>query len=150
MVTFTAGARTPAEKRRDRTAALVRLLLVAIAFLLSVPAAPPGTYGASAARPVAPVAANLPGPSGISAPRTSAVAHDAEEEESVGERIQPRRSGRSVAAPSAPTPHSVPLPSSAPVRTAGGLALTAPLTARHAVPLTRSGELPVQHGVFRC
>ncbi|MFG2225923.1 hypothetical protein [Streptomyces sp. NPDC048644] len=149
MVTFTVGARTPAGKRRDRTAALVRLLLVAIALILSVPAAPPGTYGASAARLVAPVAANLPGPSGTSAPRTSAVARDAEEE-SVGERIQPRRSGRSVAAPSAPTPHSVPLPSSAPVRTAGGLALTASLTARHAVPLARSGELPVRHGVFRC
>ncbi|MFE0629818.1 hypothetical protein ACFW3D_22990 [Streptomyces sp. NPDC058864] len=57
---------------------------------------------------------------------------------------------------------SVPAPASAPRGSAGtdetvpvedaqvSAAVTAPRTARQAVPLSRSGELPVAHGAFRC
>lgn len=57
---------------------------------------------------------------------------------------------------------SVPAPASAPRGATGtdetvpvddaqvSAAVTAPRTARQAVPLSRSGELPVAHGAFRC
>ncbi|UQA93895.1 hypothetical protein [Streptomyces halobius] len=63
---------------------------------------------------------------------------------------RPRHGGRALATVSVPGPLSTPLSTSAPVPEVGGLAVTAPLTGRQAVPLSRSGELPVHHSVFRC
>ncbi|MFE6742135.1 hypothetical protein [Streptomyces tubercidicus] len=120
-----------------------RLLLIVMAVLLALPMGAEGVYGAPAA------AAPITGRTAPPAP-TSSVSDPAENPESGSDRCPPRRDGRSSAAVSAPTPPLTTVSTAAPVRTGGGLPLTAPLTGRRAVPVSRSGELPVQHLVFRC
>ncbi|AJT65288.3 hypothetical protein T261_3623 [Streptomyces lydicus] len=66
------------------------------------------------------------------------------------DRCRPRRGGRSAAAVSVPPPLSTPLSTACPVRDTDGPPGSVPLTGQRAVPLSRSGELPVQHRVFRC
>ncbi|WP_310728739.1 hypothetical protein [Streptomyces sp. N2A] len=62
-----------------------------------------------------------------------------------------RRGGRSTGSLCAPAPSGKAVSTAAPVWTVqGGSAISAPLTGRQAVPLSRSGELPVHHLVFRC
>lgn len=62
-----------------------------------------------------------------------------------------RRGGRSTGSLCAPVPSGKAVSTAAPVGTVqGGSAISAPLTGRQAVPLSRSGELPVHHLVFRC
>ncbi|WP_051799257.1 hypothetical protein [Streptomyces sp. NRRL S-337] len=62
-----------------------------------------------------------------------------------------RRGGRSTGSLCAPAPSGKAVSTAAPVGTVqGGSAISAPKTGRQAVPLSRSGELPVHHLVFRC
>ncbi|MEU8787324.1 hypothetical protein [Streptomyces sp. NPDC048637] len=130
-----------------RVHGLGRLLLIVMAVLLALPMGADGVYGESA---TAAPASNGAGRTG--SPGTVPWASDpAENPESGSDRCPPRRDGRSSASVSAPTPPGTTVSTAArPVRTGGGLHLTAPLTGRRAVPLSRSGELPVQHLVFRC
>ncbi|MFE1173502.1 hypothetical protein [Streptomyces sp. NPDC058773] len=123
-----------------------RLLLIVMAVLLALPMGADGVYGERATATTALNAAGRTGPPG---PAPSA-SDPSENPESGGDRCPPRRDGRSTAAVSAPTPPVSTVSTGAPVRTGSRLPLAAPLTGRQAVPVSRSGELPVHHGVFRC
>ncbi|MFH8685131.1 hypothetical protein [Streptomyces lydicus] len=126
---------------------LGRLLLLVVALVLALPLVAGGAYGERAAAP--PVGK---GATGAESPGSAApVASDPSgHPEAAGDRCQPRRGGRSAATLCAPAPPGTPVSTAGPVRTEGGLRATAPLTGRQAVPLSRSGELPVRHLVFRC
>ncbi|MFJ6748469.1 hypothetical protein ACIQNI_09785 [Streptomyces sp. NPDC091266] len=126
-----------------RVGALCRFLLIVAAVVLALPAA--------AALPALVERAPAYGTAGPAASSDVPQALDATDHpESAADRCQPRRGGRSAPAASAPTPLSTPLSTACSVRPVGGSAVTVPLAARQAVPLSRSGELPVRYGVFRC
>ncbi|MGY5129546.1 hypothetical protein [Streptomyces nigrescens] len=129
-----------------RVRGLGRLLLIVMAVLLALPMGAEGVYGERAT--AAPVS-NGAGRTGSPGPAPWA-SDPAEDPESGSDRCPPRRDGRSSASVSAPTPPVSTVSTAAPARTEGGLHLTVPLTGRRAVPVSRSGELPVQHLVFRC
>ena len=126
---------------------LGRLLLIVVTLVLALPLVAGGTYGERTAAP--PAAGNSAADAGSpdSAPVASA---PSDHPEAAGDRCQPRRGGRSAATLCAPAPPGTPVSTAGPVRTEGGLRVTVPLTGRQAVPLSRSGELPVRHLVFRC
>ncbi|MGW7492011.1 hypothetical protein [Streptomyces sp. NPDC054786] len=131
---------------KTRVGGLGRLLLIVMAVVLALPALAEGAYGESASAARAANGAVRPGSAG-----TASLASDTSEHpESGGDRCQPRRCGRSTATVSAPTPPVTTVSTTGPVHTGGGLSVTVPLTGRQAVPLSRSGELPVHHLVFRC
>lgn len=129
-----------------RVGGLGRLLLIVVAVVLALPTFIDGAYGEGAATAPGRNNAAGTGTSGI-APTAS---DDSEHPDSATDRCQPRRSGRSTATVAAPAPPGTPVSTVEPVRPEGGRGVTAALTGRQAVPLSRSGELPVQHGVFRC
>lgn len=131
-----------------RVRGLGRLLLIVMAVLLALPLGADGVYGERATAAPASTGAGRTGSPGT-APWASDPA-ETENPESGSDRCPPRRDGRSTASVSAPTPPFTTVSTTAPVRTEGGLHLTAPLTGRRAVPVSRSGELPLQHLVFRC
>ncbi|AZS73435.1 hypothetical protein DDE74_23005 [Streptomyces lydicus] len=131
-----------------RVRGLGRLLLIVMAVLLALPLGADGVYGERATAAPASTGAGRTGSPGT-APWASDPA-ETENPESGSDRCPPRRDGRSTASLSAPTPPVTTVSTTAPARTGGGLHLTAPLTGRRAVPVSRSGELPLQHLVFRC
>lgn len=130
-----------------RVRGLGRLLLIVMAVLLALPMGAEGVYGE---RTAAAPATSPAGRTGAPGPTPWASDPSSEEPESGSDRCPPRRDGRSTAAVSAPTPPLTTVSTAAPARSGGALRLTAPLTGRQAVPVSRSGELPVQHAVFRC
>ncbi|TJZ42717.1 hypothetical protein FCH28_32955 [Streptomyces piniterrae] len=139
-----------AKVRADR---LGRLLLIVATIVLALPTVLHGVRGGVAALTPPALAADSPGhhwepPPGQRAghPTFSTDGHP----DAAAVHCQQRHGGRSPATASAPVPLSTPLSTSAPVRAVGGRAVSAPLTGRQAVPLSRSGELPVHHSVFRC
>ncbi|MFG2893751.1 hypothetical protein [Streptomyces sp. NPDC048248] len=128
-----------------RVGVLCRLLAILAAVVMALPALADGTYGGVAAAAAPAFAASA------TAPRAAQLAVDAVEHQETGaDRCQPRRGGRSTATVPIPAPLSTPLSTTTPVHPVSGLAVTVPLTGRQAVPLSRSGELPVQHRAFRC
>lgn len=132
-----------------RVRGLGRLLLIVVTVVLALSLGTDAVYGehAPAAAP-ATIGAGRTAPSGTE-PRASD-SSTAESPESGSDRCPTRREGRSTASVTAPTPPVTTVSTADRGRTEGGLRLTAPLTGRQAVPLTRSGELPLQHAVFRC
>ncbi|MFG2831604.1 hypothetical protein ACGFWI_29730 [Streptomyces sp. NPDC048434] len=131
---------------KTRVGGLGRLLLIVMAVVLALPTLAEGAYGESASAAPAANGAVRPGPAG-----TAPLASDTSEHpEPGGDRCQPRRGGRSTAMVSAPRPPVTTVSTTGPVHTECGLRVTVPLTGRQAVPLSRSGELPVHHLVFRC
>ncbi|UKY51956.1 hypothetical protein [Streptomyces inhibens] len=135
-----------------RVGRLGRLLLIVVAVVLALPTATEGVYGEIAAAAAAMNRASGTGTgSGTGSSGVAPMASDASEHpESGADRCQPRRGGGSTATVTAPTPPGTTVSTAGPVRTEGGLRVTVPLTGRQAVPLSRSGELPVHHRVFRC
>ncbi|REK85661.1 hypothetical protein DY245_36750 [Streptomyces inhibens] len=137
-----------------RVGRLGRLLLIVVAVVLALPTATEGVYGEIAAAARATNRAAGAGTGTGSGTGSSGVApvasDDSEHPESGADRCQPRRGGGSTATVTAPTPPGTTVSTAGPVRTEGGLRVTVPLTGRQAVPLSRSGELPVHHRVFRC
>ncbi|MFH8571872.1 hypothetical protein [Streptomyces sp. NPDC017993] len=128
-----------------RVGILCRLLAILAAVVLALPALAEGAYGKAVAAAAPAFAATA------ATPRAAQLAVDAAEHQETGaDRCQSRRGGRSAATVSAPAPLSTPLSTATPVRPVSGLAVTVPLTGRQAVPLSRSGELPVRHRAFRC
>ncbi|MFG2290545.1 hypothetical protein ACGFOU_31255 [Streptomyces sp. NPDC048595] len=124
----------------------VRLLLILMAVVLALPTAADGAFGTDAAAAPARHSA-----SGAGSASTAPVASDPSEDgEAALGRCLPRRGGRAAATVCVPAPPGTAVSTDAPVRTEGGLRLAAPLTGRQAVPVSRSGELPVHHLVFRC
>ncbi|MEU8685031.1 hypothetical protein [Streptomyces sp. NPDC048611] len=130
---------------KTRVRGLGRLLLIVMAVLLALPMGAEGVYGE---RLTAAPPANGTGRTAPPAPDWTS--DPSENPESGGDRCPPRRDGRSSAPVSAPAPPATTVSTAAPVRSRSRLPLAAPLTGRQAVPLSRSGELPVQHLVFRC
>ncbi|MFJ9471704.1 hypothetical protein [Streptomyces caniferus] len=129
-----------------RVGGLGRLLLILVAVALALPLVAGAACGERAAVPSAAAGAGRAEP-----PGTAQWGSDlSENPESGSHRCQPRRGGRSAATLSAPPPPLTTVSTAGPVRTAGALTVTVPLTGRRAVPLSRSGELPVHHLVFRC
>ncbi|PBC84165.1 hypothetical protein SAMN05428945_1211 [Streptomyces sp. 2224.1] len=133
-----------------RVRGLGRLLLIVVTVVLALSLGAEAVYGEHASAAPAMNGAGRTAPSGTD-PRASDTSAS-EHPESGSDRCPPRRDGRSAASVSAPTPPvtTVSTAGRGRDRTEGGLGLTAPLTGRQAVPLTRSGELPLQHAVFRC
>ncbi|MFG2529058.1 hypothetical protein [Streptomyces sp. NPDC048516] len=131
-----------------RVRGLGRLLLIVVTVVLALSLGTDAVYGEHA--PAAPAANGVgrTAPSGTE-PRASDTS-TAENPESGSDRCPPRRDGRSTASVAAPTPPVTTVSTAGRGRTGGGLRLTVPLTGRQAVPLTRSGELPLRHAVFRC
>ncbi|MEJ8649784.1 hypothetical protein WKI65_17235 [Streptomyces sp. MS1.AVA.3] len=129
-----------------RVGGLGRFLLIVVAVVLALPALAEGAYGQSPAAAPATNGATRAGSAGT----TTMASDTSEHPESGSDRCPPRRGGRSTATVSAPTPPVTTVSTAGPVRTDGGLRVTVPLTGRQAVPLSRSGELPVHHLVFRC
>ncbi|MFF8788466.1 hypothetical protein [Streptomyces sp. NPDC015125] len=133
-----------------RVRGLGRLLLIVVTVVLALSLGADAVYGEHAAAAPVTSGAGRTAPSGTD-PRAS---DTSENPESGSDRCPPRRDGRSTASVSAPMPPVTTVSTAGRGRgrgrTEGGLSLTAPLTGRQAVPLTRSGELPLQHAVFRC
>ncbi|GES31123.1 hypothetical protein AB0G60_34315 [Streptomyces angustmyceticus] len=129
-----------------RVGGLGRLLLIVVAVALALPLVAHPAYGERTATRSA-----AAGDGRAESPGTARWGSDlSENPESGSDRCQPRRGGRSAATLSAPRPPLTTVSATGPVRAEGALTVTAPLTGRQAVPLSRSGELPVRHLVFRC
>ncbi|MEU5214353.1 hypothetical protein [Streptomyces sp. NPDC020742] len=126
-----------------RVGGLGRLLLILLAVVLALPLCADGAYGARRT-----AASSSAGPRSTDA--APVASEGSEHPEVAAHRCPPRRSGRSAATLCAPTPPGTPVSTSEPERTEAGVGIAAPLTGRQAVPVSRSGELPVHHGVFRC
>ncbi|GAU68968.1 hypothetical protein SSP35_09_02130 [Streptomyces sp. NBRC 110611] len=140
-----------------RIGGLGQLLLIVVAAVLTLTvadgaygerAAPTSARGGAGSRSAAPVARTT---APVAAPMASGASDDAEstsdDTESTSDPCPVRRCSRSTAEPA----RSGTLVSAAEWAEAdSGPGITAPLTGRQAVPLSRSGELPVRHGVFRC
>ncbi|MGX1855685.1 hypothetical protein OIU91_19020 [Streptomyces sp. NBC_01456] len=129
---------------KTRAGRLGRLLLLVVALVLALPAVAGGAYGASG-----PVTAKSAA-RGDSPDDAQWASDTSEHQESGGDRCRTRHGGRSTATVSAPVPPRTTVSSAGPVHAEGGLSRTVPLTGRRAVPVSRSGELPVRHLVFRC
>ncbi|MEU5546513.1 hypothetical protein AB0G85_29575 [Streptomyces sioyaensis] len=139
---------------KTRAGRIGRLLLIVVALVLALPAIAGGAYGESvsataksAARSASP---DSDSPDGGSPDDVQWASKTSEHPESGADRCRTRHGGRSTATVSAPHPPRTTVSSAGPVRTESGLSVTVPLTGRRAVPLSRSGELPVQHLVIRC
>ncbi|MEV5480778.1 MULTISPECIES: hypothetical protein [Streptomyces] len=144
---------------KTRAGRIGRLLLIVVALVLALPAIAGGAYGESvsataksAARSASPDSDSPDGasPDGASPDDVQWASKTSEHPESGADRCRTRHGGRSTATVSAPHPPRTTVSSAGPVRTESGLSVTVPLTGRRAVPLSRSGELPVQHLVIRC
>lgn len=149
---------------KTRAGRIGRLLLIVVALVLALPAIAGGAYGESvsataksAARSASPDSdspdSDSPdsvSPDGDSPDDVQWASKTSEHPESGTDRCRTRHGGRSTATVSAPHPPRTTVSSAGPVRTESGLSVTVPLTGRRAVPLSRSGELPVQHLVIRC
>ncbi|WP_327704247.1 hypothetical protein OG530_23235 [Streptomyces decoyicus] len=129
-----------------RVGGLGRFLLIVVVVVLALPTLAEGAYGQSPAAAPATNGATRAGSAGT----TTTDSDTSEHPESGSDRCQPRRGGRSTATVSAPPPPVTTVSTADRVRTDGGLRVTVPLTGRQAVPVSRSGELPVHHLVFRC
>ncbi|MEX2973916.1 hypothetical protein [Streptomyces sp. C184] len=139
---------------KTRAGRIGRLLLIVVALVLALPAIAGGAYGESvsataksATRSASP---DSDSPDGASPDDVQWASKTSEHPESGADRCRTRHGGRSTATVSAPHPPRTTVSSAGPVRTESGLSVTVPLTGRRAVPLSRSGELPVQHLVIRC
>ncbi|WP_433857636.1 hypothetical protein [Streptomyces kronopolitis] len=129
---------------KTRAGLLGRLLLLVVALVLALPAVAGGAYAASG-----PAAAKSTARG--DAPDDAQWASDASEHQEPGaDRCRTRHGGRSTATVSVPVPPRTTVSSAGPLRAEGGPGRTVPLTGRRAVPVWRSGELPVRHLVFRC
>ncbi|GAU71641.1 hypothetical protein SSP35_65_00020 [Streptomyces sp. NBRC 110611] len=122
------------------------LLLIVVAAILALPIVADGAYGERTAAAPAPRSGTP-----VTAPMVSSASDDTEstsdDTESASDHCPVRRCGRTTVEPA----RSGPLMSTTEQAwTDSGPGITAPLTQREAVPLSKSGELPVQHGVFRC
>ncbi|QTZ93381.1 hypothetical protein [Streptomyces auratus] len=149
---------------KTRAGRIGRLLLIVVALVLALPAIAGGAYGESvsattksATRSASPDSDSPDGaspdgasPDGASPDDVQWASKTSEHPESGADRCRTRHGGRSTATVSAPHPPRTTVSSAGPVRTESGLSVTVPLTGRRAVPLSRSGELPVQHLVIRC
>ncbi|TXC95529.1 hypothetical protein [Streptomyces sp. ISID311] len=144
---------------KTRAGRIGRLLLIVVALVLALPAIAGGAYGESvsataksAARSASPDSASpdSDSPDGDSPDDVQWASKTSEHPESGADRCRTRHGGRSTATVSAPHPPRTTVSSAGPVRTESGLSVTVPLTGRRAVPLSRSGELPVRHLVIRC
>ncbi|MFI1161784.1 hypothetical protein [Streptomyces sioyaensis] len=144
---------------KTRVGRIGRLLLIVVALVLALPAIAGGAYGESvsatsrsAARSDSPDSDSPDSDSRDSDSRddTQWASDTSEHPASGADRCRTRHGGRSTATVSAPHPPRTTVSSAGPVRTEGGLSVTVPLTGRRAVPLSRSGELPVRHLVIRC
>jgi len=149
---------------KTRAGRICRLLLIVVALVLALPAVAGGAYGESVSAAAKNAARS--GPPDSDSPASDSPASDSrdsgspddvqwasktsEHPESGADRCRGRHGGRSTATVSAPHPPRTTVSSAGPVRTESGLSVTVPLTGRRAVPLSRSGELPVQHLVIRC
>ncbi|GAU71653.1 hypothetical protein SSP35_70_00030 [Streptomyces sp. NBRC 110611] len=144
-----------------RVDGLGRLLLIVVSVVLALPTVAGGAYEEHAAavpartsaigagpRDPAPTGSRDPAPMAADAPDHPKYSADrGHPRHSSG---HPRRSSRASVAYAAHGRSVTPVSTAEPVWTDGGTGITAPLTGRQAVPLSRSGELPVHHGVFRC
>lgn len=154
---------------KTRAGRIGRLLLIVVALVLALPAIAGGAYGESvsataksAARSASPDSdspdsdspdsdsPDSDSPDGDSPDDVQWASKTSEHPESGADRCRTRHGGRSTATVSAPHPPRTTVSSAGPVRTESGLSVTVPLTGRRAVPLSRSGELPVRHLVIRC
>ncbi|MFI2190247.1 hypothetical protein [Streptomyces sioyaensis] len=142
---------------KTRVGRIGRLLLIVVALVLALPAVAGGAYGESvsataksAARSDSPDSDSPDSDSGDSPDDVQWASKTSEHPESGADRCRTRHGGRSTATVSAPHPPRTTVSSAGPVRTESGLSVTVPLTGRRAVPLSRSGELPVRHLVIRC
>ncbi|MCF3178104.1 hypothetical protein IPZ61_32965 [Streptomyces sioyaensis] len=144
---------------KTRAGRIGRLLLIVVALVLALPAIAGGAYGESvsataksAARSASPDSdsPDSDSPDGDSPDDVQWASKSSEHPESGADRCRTRHGGRSTATVSAPHPPRTTVSSAGPVRTESGLSVTVPLTGRRAVPLSRSGELPVRHLVIRC
>ncbi|MEU7434385.1 hypothetical protein AB0B07_26665 [Streptomyces sioyaensis] len=144
---------------KTRAGRIGRLLLIVVALVLALPAIAGGAYGESVsatakstARSASPDSdsPDSESPDGDSPDDVQWASKTSEHPESGTDRCRTRHGGRSTATVSAPHPPRTTVSSAGPVRTESGLSVTVPLTGRRAVPLSRSGELPVQHLVIRC
>ncbi|MFD5735388.1 hypothetical protein ACFWIY_21545 [Streptomyces sioyaensis] len=144
---------------KTRAGRIGRLLLIVVALVLALPAIAGGAYGESVSataksttRSASPDSDSPDGasPDGASPDDVQWASKTSEHPESGADRCRTRHGGRSTATVSAPHPPRTTVSSAGPVRTESGLSVTVPLTGRRAVPLSRSGELPVQHLVIRC
>ncbi|MFI1741465.1 hypothetical protein [Streptomyces sioyaensis] len=144
---------------KTRAGRIGRLLLIVVALVLALPAIAGGAYGESvsataksAARSASPGSdsPDSDSPDGDSPDDVQWASKTSEHPESGADRCRTRHGGRSTATVSAPHPPRTTVSSAGPVRTESGLSVTVPLTGRRAVPLSRSGELPVRHLVIRC
>ncbi|SOE11980.1 hypothetical protein SAMN06272775_2969 [Streptomyces sp. 2323.1] len=144
---------------KTRAGRIGRLLLIVVALVLALPAIAGGAYGESvsataksAAHSASPGSASpdSDSPDGDSPDDVQWASKTSEHPESGADRCRTRHGGRSTATVSAPHPPRTTVSSAGPVRTESGLSVTVPLTGRRAVPLSRSGELPVRHLVIRC
>ncbi|MFF4955307.1 hypothetical protein [Streptomyces chattanoogensis] len=147
-----------------RGTGLGRFLLAVVVVVLALPVVAGrsyggyGSYGQTRGAALSGAASGAPSESeygtadGRGAAAATPVALDLHEHhpQAGPDRCRPRRGGRSAAAVSAPPPLSTPLSTACPVRDTDGPPGSVPLTGQRAVPLSRSGELPVQHRVFRC
>ncbi|MFF4607670.1 hypothetical protein ACFY12_33645 [Streptomyces sp. NPDC001339] len=148
-----------------RVDGLGRLLLIVVAVVLALPTVAGGTYEESAAAvparagsvgagtgtgPGDPAPMGSPDPAPMAADAPDHPKYSADRGHPRHSSGHPRRNGRSSVACAAQGRSVTPVSTAEPVRTNGGTGITAALTGRQAVPLSRSGELPVHHGVFRC
>ncbi|MFH8349107.1 hypothetical protein [Streptomyces sp. NPDC018045] len=122
--------------------AMRRVLLFLVAVLLAFPVGTEGTYGRVAGSRAGTQAA------GVAAPYAYEEGGPAD---SATERCPTGRAARSATgAPAFQSGDQTRGASDPTVPPAAGPDPTAPVTGRRAVPLTRSGQLPISHRVFRC
>ncbi|MFI1306760.1 hypothetical protein [Streptomyces sioyaensis] len=129
---------------KTRAGRIGRLLLIVVALVLALPAVAGAAYGES-------VSATAKSAARSDSPDDAQWASDTSEHPQSGaDRCRTRHGGRSTATVSAPHPPRTTVSSAGPVHSESGLSVTVPLTGRRAVPLSRSGELPLRHLVIRC
>lgn len=134
---------------KTRAGRIGRLLLIVVALVLALPAIAGGAYGESVSA-TAKSAARSDSPDSDSPDDAQWASDTSEHPASGADRCGTRHGGRSTATVSAPHPPRTTVSSAGPVRTESGLSVTVALTGRRAVPLSRSGDLPVRHLVIRC
>ncbi|MFD9206420.1 hypothetical protein ACFVZM_09065 [Streptomyces sioyaensis] len=139
---------------KTRAGRIGRLLLIVVALVLALPAVAGGAYGESVSATAKSAArsdsSDSDSPDSDSPDDAQWASNTSEHPQSGADRCRTRHGGRSTATVSAPHPPRTTVSSAGPVRTESGLSVTVPLTGRRAVPLSRSGELPLRHLVIRC